>query len=186
MWRSDIAYFHCAGQVFYIVFIMEVCSRLVVGYRGAGHNVAALQMALKRGGMVNYGGRLIHHSDKAGQCAAAACTALPESRGIRISMCHAVYENTHIKRVNGTLKNQYPNRRPIDSKKEPGRRLQQAVKACNESRPHEGIGKLSPLRYEEKLKAIPQEKRVKMKIYTAPKQQGNFDPKQLNLFQQLS
>jgi len=52
--------------------------------------------------------------------------------------------------VNGTNKNQYLRRWAISSKKELSKRLQHAVKAYNEARPHESIGKVPPLSYEEK------------------------------------
>lgn len=191
LWSSDITYLHCLGQFFYIVFIMDVYSRRILGYSvaenmRAEHNVAALQMAMKVRGVKDYAGSLIHHSDKGGQYASDVYTDLLESYGVQISMCNEVYENTHIERVNGTIKNQYLNRWAIGSKKELNQRLQQAVKAYNEARPHESIGKMPPALYEEKLKFIPQEKRAKMKIYTVSKYQNNFKSSQLNLFQQLS
>lgn len=191
LWSSDITFFHCLGQFFYIVFIMDVYSRCIVGYSvaenmRAEHNVAALQMALKVRNIKDYQGTLIHHSDKGGQYAADAYTGLLESHGIKISMCNEVYENTHIERVNGTIKNQYLRRWPIATRKELSKRLADAVKAYNEARPHESIGKVPPLSYEEKLKLIPKENRIKMKIYTASKCQDNFNSRQLNLFQHLS
>ena len=191
LWSSDITYFHCLGQFFYIVFIMDVYTRLIVGYSVADNmraenNVAALQMALKRRGIKDYGGSLIHHPDKGGQYASDTYTELLESYGIAMSMCNEVYENTHIERVNGTIKNQYLHRWLIGSKKQLGQRLQQAVKAYNESKPHESIGKIPPLSYESKLQSIPKEKREKMKIYTVSKYHDNFNSRQLNLFQQLS
>jgi transposase InsO family protein len=191
LWSSDITYFHCLGQFFYIVFIMDVYSRRILGYSVADnmraeHNVTALQMALKARGIKNYEGRLIHHSDKGGQYASDAYTDLLENYGIQISMCNEVYENTHIERVNGTIKNQYLQRWAVGSKKQLGQRLQQAVKAYNETRPHESIRKMPPLSYEQILESIPKEKRVKMTIYTVSKYQDNFNSGQLNLFQQLS
>lgn len=190
LWSSDITYFHCLGQFFYIVFIMDVYSRYIVGYSVADNmraenNVTALQMALKARGIKDYQGSLIHHSDKGSQYASDAYTGLLENYGVKISMCNEVYENTHIERVNGTIKNQYLRRWEITNRKELSKRLQQAVEAYNKTRPHESIGKMPPLLYEEKLKSTPKEKRVKMKIYTASKQQDNFDSRQLNLFQQL-
>ncbi len=191
VWSSDITYFYCLGQFFYLVFIMDVYTRRIVGYSmaenmRAENNLAALTMALKCRGMKDYGGTLIHHSDKGGQYASDAYTQMLDSYGIRISMCNEVYENTHIERVNGTIKNQYLNRWAISSKKELAGRLQAAVNAYNTSRPHESIGKMPPVAWEEKLKWIPKEKRIKMKIYTVSKYQENFHSNQLNLFEQLS
>lgn len=125
LWSSDITYFHCLGQFFYLVFIMDVYTRRIVGYSvaenmRAENNVAALDMALRCRGKKDFAGTLIHHSDKGGQYAADAYTEMLEGHGIRISMCSEVYENTHIERVNGIIKNHYLRRWPIKSKKGPG------------------------------------------------------------------
>jgi transposase InsO family protein len=191
LWSSDITYFHCLGQFFYLVFIMDVYTRRIVGYSvaenmRAENNVAALRMALKCRGVNDYGGTLIHHSDKGGQYAADAYTQMLDSYGIRISMCNEVYENTHIERVNSTIKNQYLSRWSISSKKQLAARLRDAVNAYNTTRPHEAIGKMPPVVYEQKLESIPKEKRTKMKIFTLSKYQDNFHSNQLNLFEQLS
>ena len=59
LWSSDITYFFCLDQFFYIVFIMDVYSRRIIGYSiadnmRAENNVAALEMALKTRGITKY------------------------------------------------------------------------------------------------------------------------------------
>ncbi|RYZ54528.1 MAG: IS3 family transposase [Chitinophagaceae bacterium] len=191
VWSSDITYFHCLGQFFYLVFIMDVYTRRIVGYSvsdnlRAENNLLALRMALACRGVQDYGGGLIHHSDKGGQYAADAYTELLQRHGIRISMCREVYENTHIERVNGTIKNQYLRRWTIQSPKELHRRLSDAVDAYNTTKPHESLGKLPPVSYEQKLKTIPADKRKQLTIYTRNKHHEQNLTNQLNLFQQLS
>lgn len=191
VWSSDITYFHCLGQFFYLVFIMDVYTRRIVGYSvaenlRAENNLAALKMALRCRGIKDYDGTLIHHSDKGGQYAADTYTELLKDHGIRNSMCNEVYENTHIERVNGTIKNQYLSRWPIRSKSELHRRLKDAVGAYNTSKPHESIGKMTPVAYEQTLKQVPLEKRAHMKIYTVSKYQDHYHTNQLNLFEQLA
>ena len=69
LWSSDITYLYCLDQFFYIVLIMDVYSRRLIGYNiadnmRAENNLEALQMALKLRGIENYHQSLIHHSDK--------------------------------------------------------------------------------------------------------------------------
>ncbi len=189
LWSSDITYFHLLDKFFYIVFIMDVYSRRIVGYSLADNmrsenNLLALQRALKLRGIRDYEGHLIHHSDKGSQYVSDDYTALLEQYGIRISMCNEVYENTHIERVNDTIKNQYLKRWDIDNVKELSYKLADAVKAYNEQRPHQSLNGMSPVEYEKYLKTIEHKKRKKMTIYTVKTDNENRLDIQLDLFKQ--
>ena len=188
LWSSDITYFHLSGKFFYIVFIMDVYSRRIVGHSLADNmrsenNLAALRQALKLRGIKDYGGSLIHHSDKGSQYASDDYTALLEQYGICISMCNEVYENTHIERINDTIKNQYLQRWDIKTAKELSNRLREAVKAYNEQRPHQSLNGMSPVQYEKHLEAIDKKKRKKMTIYTIKLNNENRLDTQLQLFE---
>lgn len=187
LWSSDITYFLLLEQFFYIVFIMDVYSRRIIGYSlaenmRAENNSTALKQAIKLRGIKDYTGSLIHHSDKGTQYASDEYTGLLEQHGIRISMCNEVYENTHIERVNDTIKNQYLKRWNINNAKELLRKLSEAIKAYNEQRPHQSLNGLSPVQYEKKLETIEKEKRKKMTIFTVKPDSGNVINYQLNLF----
>ena len=184
LWSSDITYFHCAGVFYYISLVMDVYSRRVVGYSLANNmraenNVFALRMALTMRGITDYKQQLIHHSDKGSQYASDAYTQALESYGIRISMCDEVYENTHIERINGTIKNQYLERMAINSYEELKKKLRQVIDTYNNTRPHQSLNKMTPFAYEQSLKQIPMDKRNKMEIYTAKKDTDFLDPCQL-------
>ena len=185
LWSSDITYFFCLNQFFYIVFIMDVYSRRIIGYSiadnmRAENNVAALKMALKARGVNDYNLRLIHHSDKGTQYASDSYTQLLEAHGIRISMCNEVYENTHIERVNDTIKNQYLKRMEINNRRELEKKLDEVIKTYNETRPHQSLKKRSPIEYENDLKQIEKENRKKMTIYTVKLNEDDQYDKQLN------
>lgn len=188
LWSSDITYLYCLDQFFYIVLIMDVYSRRLIGYNIADNmraesNVAALQMALRLRGIDNYHQNLIHHSDKGTQYASDAYTQILDSYEIRISMCNEVYENTHIERVNDTIKNQYMHRKEINNRRQMEAQLDATIIAYNESRPHQSISKMSPVEYEKYLLKVPIEKRTKMKIYTVKLNADASITKQLNLFE---
>jgi transposase InsO family protein len=184
LWSSDITYFHCGGIFYYISLVMDVYSRRVIGYSladnmRAENNVAALKMAFTLRGITDYKQQLIHHSDKGSQYAGDAYTQALRAYGIRISMCNEVYENTHIERINGTIKNQYLERMYIKSYPELKRKLGQVIETYNNQRPHQSLHKLTPFAYEESLKQIPMNKRKKLEIYTAQKDVNYINPYQL-------
>lgn len=187
LWSSDITYLYCLDQFFYIVLIMDVYSRRIIGYHIADNmrsenNLSALQMALELRGIKDYNQSLIHHSDKGTQYASDAYTETLGSYEIRISMCNEVYENTHIERVNDTIKNQYLGRMEINNERQLVTKLNETIKAYNESRPHQSLNKMSPLEYENYLLTTPEDKRSKMKIYTIKLNADASITKQLNLF----
>jgi transposase InsO family protein len=187
LWSSDITYLYCLDQFFYIVLIMDVYSRRLVGYSiaenmRAENNIAALQRALKLRGIDKYARRLIHHSDKGTQYASDAYTETLDKYEIRISMCNEVYENTHIERVNDTIKNQYLYRKEINNKRQLQTQLDETIKAYNETRPHQSLNMMSPIEYENYLLKVPKEKRSKMTIYTVKLNTDASLTKQLNLF----
>ncbi len=69
VWSSDLFYFQLDGRHYYVVLIMDVYSRRIVGHNVADNmraenNVAALRMALTLRGMANFGQALVHHSDR--------------------------------------------------------------------------------------------------------------------------
>jgi len=185
--EGDITYLYCLDQFFYIVLIMDVYSRRIIGYSladnmRAENNLAALRMALQQRGIRRYQNRLIHHSDKGTQYASDAYTEMLEEHEIQISMCNEVYENTHIERVNDTIKNQYLNRMEIANTRQLERKLTDTINAYNETRPHQSLNKLSPVQFEKLLITIDQDKRSKMKVYTAKLNEETWQNRQLNLF----
>jgi len=187
IWSSDITYFDCLGRFYYLVFIMDVYSRRIVGYNVADsmraeNNFAALKMALNLRGISNYDKELIHHSDKGSQYVSDIYTQTLEEYGIKISMCTEVYENTHIERINDTIKNQYLKRMEIKKVKELQQKTKQAIDAYNFHRPHQSLNGISPVQYEEQLKTIALENRKKMEIFTIPKNTEESNPNQLKLF----
>lgn len=185
VWSSDITYLYCLDRFYYIVMIMDVYSRRIVGYSiadnmRAENTLAALKMALSLRGTSNYNHRLTHHSDKGSQYVSDIYTDTLRDYGIEISMCDEVYENTHIERLNDTIKNQYLNRRNISNERQLKGELARTMETYNTKRPHQSLNGMTPIAFEAYLKTIPMEQRPKMEIYTSAKIDPQ-DPNQLNL-----
>lgn len=171
LWTSDLTYFKVAEQDFYIVLIMDVYSRLIVGYSVADNmraenNITALKMALKKRGIRSYENQLIHHSDRGGQYISDQYTNLLKESQIRISMCNVVYENAHIERVNGTIKNQYLSHWNITSHQQLKTGVKRAIETYNTTRPHSAHSGLTPEAFEQEIKERTDTERSKLNIWT--------------------
>ena len=175
LWVSDLFYFPLGGRHYYVVLIMDVYSRRVVGHSvaenmRAENNVSALRMALTLRGVPDFEKKLMHHSDRGSRYASDDYTDLLAEHGILVSMCNEVYENTHSERVNGTIKNDYLNRWNIQSEKALFRLVPKAVAAYNE-RPHQGLTqKMTPIAFESYIKELTEKQRPKIEIYTVHNQ----------------
>ncbi len=170
LWSSDITYLPIGKEQFlYLTFIIDVYSRRILGYHVSENlmaqaNVKALEMALNVRNIELYD-TLIHHSDKGTQYTSTAYTRLLEQHSIKISMCNSVYENTHIERVNGIIKNEYLQHQAIKNIAECQRTLKKAVILYNQHRPHWSLDGLTPESFEKKLGTIPLSERIHLQIY---------------------
>ena len=159
---------------------------IALGYRlaenmRAENNFAALKMALTLRGIDHYGQQLIHHSDKGSQYASDLYTQTLDAYGIQISMCNEVYENTHIERVNDTIKNQYLYRMNITNQNALYKKVAEVISTYNNLRPHQSLNGLTPVAYEQLLLDIPIQKRHPMEIFTIQKAQDLPNPDQLKI-----
>jgi len=185
LWSSDMTYLYCLDRFYYIVMIMDVYSRRIIGYTiadnmRAENALAALKMALALRGQSHYHSELIHHSDRGSQYVSDIYTDTLCDHGIQISMCDEVYENTHIERLNDTIKNQYLNRRNITSERQLKQEVTKTMETYNTKRPHQSLQGMTPVSFEAYIKTMPIEVRLKMEIYTTNKVDLQ-DPNQLNL-----
>ena len=171
VWTSDITYFRIADRFVYIVFILDVYSRMIVGYCVSEHmraenNLKALKMAMKNRQIYNYGRKLVHHSDRGSQYVSDLYTGALSDANIRISMCQSVYENAHVERVNGTIKNQYLMHWNINSFARMKKMLKRAVDTYNSKKPHDALEKVTPVDFEKHISMIKKQDRPQMRIWT--------------------
>lgn len=95
-------------------------------------------------------------------------------------MCNDVYENTHIERANGTIKDGYLNRWGVADERTLLKPVTRAVEPYNQ-RPHQSLPKkMTPIAFESYIKEIDDEKRMAMEIYTVCNQKS-VNPSQLEL-----
>ena len=187
IWSSDITYFKLRARFYYIVLVMDVYSRRILGYSlsdnlRAENNVAAIRMALEIRAIDDYANQLIHHSDRGSQYVSRSYTEILDAHHISISMCQNVYENAHLERVNGTIKNQYLKNWKITNEYELKGRLDHAIYAYNYDRPHQALEELSPVEYEHTLQRCQPKQHKRMKIYTIDNRSNEFDPSQMTIF----
>lgn len=181
LWTSDITYYNLGGIFYYIVLIMDVYSRKIVGYSvadnmRADNNCQALEMAFKTRKQSEFP-NLIHHSDRGGQYVSDDYTNMLTKAGIKISMCNEVHENAHIERINGTIKNQYLRYWNITRFEELECRLKRTIDAYNNGKPHSSLLKMTPDSFEQYIKELEVEKRPKLPIWTT-NETKNINPNQ--------
>jgi len=171
VWVSDITYFLVGAVFYYLTFIMDIYSRLILGYsasstmRAEEANIKALKMTFRTRGIAKYE-NLIHHSDGGGQYVSKKYLKLLEQRNIKVSMCDNVYDNAHMERVNGTIKNDYLKHRSITNLTELKHELKRAAWLYNNDRPHSSLYKsMNPVSFEQYLLTITAKQRPAMKIY---------------------
>lgn len=169
LWQSDITYFRVGDVFFYLIFIIDVYTKRIVGYQASDHlraeaNLKALRMALKTAGSdVKC---LIHHSDRGSQYGDKEYTGLLLEQGISISMCKKPQENAYAERVNGIIKNEYLDHWHIASLAELRRSVTKSVNHYNNHRIHGSLpDKMSPLAFEKKLIFLQGQKRPTAIVY---------------------
>jgi putative transposase len=188
IWASDIFYFQIGSRHYYVVLIMDVYSRRIIGYSAADNlraenNIDALRMALNLRGVGDYQKQLIHHSDRGSQYISDDYTNLLEDFNIQISMCTDVLENAHMERANGTIKNDYLARWNIKQAYTLARYLKKAVDNYNH-RAHDSLGKKTPIEFETYVKELSEEEKPPLEIFTINKQISE-NPNQFRLFPSL-
>ena len=172
VWVSVTTYFRIADIFYYLTFIEDVYSRRILGYVAypnlkAEANCIAMNMALKvRSGSDLRG--LIHHSDRGSQYVSNIYLKILSDNKIAVSLCESVFENTHVERINGIIKNEYLQNQSIKTFEKLKRKLNVAVKLYNEDRPHWSLDCKSPCAFEKDLLDVKLDDRKILKIYSVP------------------
>lgn len=169
IWQTDITYFKVADRYYYLVFIIDVYTRRILGYAVSDHlraeaNIKALRMAIKNAGGSIKG--LIHHSDRGSQYIDSEYTGLLEDKGAHISMGEKAQDNAYAERVNGIIKNEYLAYKEIKTFSQLKTQVKRAVNHYNNRRKHRSLpARCTPVEFEEKLLGLYSQKRPTVIIY---------------------
>ena len=149
VWQSDITYIEVGNRFYYAVFIIDVYTKLIVGYKVSDHlraeaNMKALEMAVRE-----YEVPAIHHSDKGSQYIYRKYTGLLKSVGTSISMGDTALDNAYAERINQTIKNEYLAYWKPQSYKALQAQVEKAVNHYNTKRPHNHLAKKAPKAFAE-------------------------------------
>ena len=179
LWVSDITYFITPKGVFYIVLILDVYSRRILGYSASDNlltinNLKALEMAFDAREKIRYAS-LIHHSDKGSQYGSKEYSSTLKRAGIQISMADTCVENPYAERINGIIKNDFLIVYQISTLAKLEQALARSVELYNAC-PHGELGMKSPLEFEELLERISEDQHPQMQLYdfTKTKAENSF------------
>jgi transposase InsO family protein len=154
-WSSDITYYELNERYYYITFIIDCFTRVIVGHklsegmRTVQTTVPAIEQAVSATGKRIKPG-LVFHSDGGGQYYAKEFIACTSKHKMINSMCRYAYENGKAERLNGVIKNNYLRHDSIKSYRELQQKVDRAVKLYNHQKPHKSLGYQTPKTFEEK------------------------------------
>jgi len=167
--QTDITYYRIKDRFYYVVFVIDVYSRRIVGHSisknlAATNNVLAIERMLQtRSGHCLKG--LIHHSDRGSQFTDKDYCGLLTKHGIVSSMCREAWQNAYTERLNQTIKREYLDHWVLNDFRTLSRKLNDAVSHYNTKRKHSSLKKRPPIQFEQEVQQIAMELRPIQKIY---------------------
>jgi transposase InsO family protein len=173
--QTDITYFYVDGRFYYLIFIIDVYTREILGWNVGDNlraecNLKALKMALSKIPKSHLK-TMIHHSDRGSQYGADEYTKLLRDNEIKISMGMKAQDNAYAERVNGTIKNEYLKLWYIPDFKTLKSKTKQAVNHYNEKRLHQAFkNEHSPMDFKKSLLHLKTQERPMVTIYA----EGNY------------
>ncbi len=168
--QTDITYYRVGNRFYYLVFIIDVYSRRIVGHAvsktlEAEGNIKALirMLEIRKGDPIT---NMIHHSDRGGQYIDKEYLSILKKNEVQISMCKEAWENAYSERINRTIKEEYLDGWQIRDYETLSRLLNKAVKHYNYKRRHQSLAWQTPLQFEKYVNNINPDQRPKIKLYS--------------------
>ena len=165
IWQSDITYYRIGDRFYYLIFILDVYTRQIVGYNVSDNmrgecNVVALRSALRRHKAPD-----IHHSDRGSQYVYNRYTEILKRNNSQISMGLIAQENAYAERINRTIKEEYLDYWKPKNFKELKRLVTKAVKQYNSQRLHKNLKRQSPENFEKASSLLGSQQRTSLTIF---------------------
>lgn len=187
LWQSDITYFLLADRFYYITFIQDAYTKVIVGHHTSinlsteATTLAALKMALARYKQYDLT-ELIFHSDGGGQYFDKGFLALTAKMKFRNSMCEYAWENGMAERLNGVIKNNYLKHRSIQNFDELTKEVDRSVSLYNNDKPHATLKRKTPRQVEKKSLELHHQTKPTMteSLNAKPQSEGASSPNRLN------
>ena len=158
VWQSDITYYEVSGRFYYLTFILDAFTRVIVGYhvsqslRTEQTTLPALRLAVKFRLKLNMNIEgLIFHSDGGGQYYDKNFLSFTAERKIINSMCEYPWENGKSERINGIIKNNYLHHRNITTFNQLIREVDRSVQLYNHEKPHIMLKRKTPIQFENSI-----------------------------------
>ena len=147
VWEIDITYIPMAKGFMYLTAIIDVYSRFVVGWNISNNLEAENCLQVLINAIGEYGDPDIVNSDQGSQFTSALWTEYLDNEGIKISMDGKgrAIDNIFIERLWRTVKQDYIYLSPIGNGLELFRGLKMFFDHYNKHKPHQGIGRVTPL-----------------------------------------
>ncbi|MCX4231196.1 IS3 family transposase [Streptomyces sp. A15ISP2-DRY2] len=155
LWVADMTYVRTWSGWAYVAFVLDVCSRMIVGWQVADHMrtelpLDALEMALWRRRIKKDSG-LIHHSDRGAQYVSIRYTDRLADIGASASVGSVAdsYDNAMAEALNGTFKAELIEMQgPWKDPAQVERAIFQWITWYNEERLHSALDYVPPAEYE--------------------------------------
>lgn len=165
VWQSDITYIPIGEKHYYAVFIIDVYTKKIVGYKVSDNmrakaNVEALNMALRENKAP-----LIHHSDRGSQYTYKNYIELLKRNGSQISMAKSAQDNAYAERINRTIKEEYLDHWKPKSFGQLRKMTAKAVANYNEKRIHNNNERMSPEKFIHNFSFLRPQERKLMTIF---------------------
>ena len=165
VWQSDITYIPIGDRHYYAVFIIDVYTKKIVGYKVSDNmraqaNMDALNMALRENDAP-----LIHHSDRGSQYTYKQYISLLKQNGSRISMALSAQENAYAERINRTIKEEYLDHWKPQTFNQLKRMTTKAVQNYNSKRIHNNNNRMSPEKFINQFSLLRPQQRKLMTIF---------------------
>jgi transposase InsO family protein len=165
VWQSDITYIPIGNKHYYAVFIIDVYTKKIVGYKVSDNmraqaNMDALNMALKENDAP-----LVHHSDRGSQYTYKGYIDLLMKNGSQISMALSAHDNAYAERINRTIKEEYLDHWKPQTFDQLKRMMAKAVKNYNSKRLHNNNNRMSPEKFINQFSLLRPQQRKLMTIF---------------------